>query len=243
MKLKDFFKNRTFFIIIISTCVLSIALGTVSLTLSIKNLTNQISTENNIKATEKELEEKNKQIKEYKTLIRNFNSILLNTVYYGYAEAENGGAGHSFTAFSLFFNGKFYLITAGHSVEYNSMKYKNFKFKPNNKDIWIYPKLINYKNDYNNNMDFAVFYDDNILKGLYPDDKNLDPAYVIGNTERNISILKEYKDDYIAKEGESGSPLLNGECKVIGVLIKNKGEFTPIALVLNEINKIIVTQK
>ena len=132
---------------------------------------------------------------------------------------------------------RFYIITAGHCVEIDDIKYKNFKFKSNSRFNWIYPDLLDYKNDYQNNNDYAIFYDTNVSMGLIPAESNEDltPQYVLGNIDRNLNIIKRYKD---AKEGESGSPILNSKCHVIGVMIKKGGGFTPIQIVLEILDHI-----
>lgn len=192
-----------------------------------------------LKKTEEELVLANNQVKKYKYLLDNFNNILLRTIYYGKAEGENGESAHSFTGFSLFYKENFYLITAGHSIEMEGIKYKNFKFKLNNRDVWISPELIYYVNDLVNNNDLAIFQNNSILNGLYPAEVNLKPEFIVGNTTRNANIIKEYNDEVTAVNGESGSPVLNSECMVVGVLIKNKGEYTDISKVLAAIEKIL----
>jgi len=170
-------------------------------------------------------------------LINNTNPIL-STVYYGTADTEELEGAQDFTAFSLVYKDKFYVITAGHCVEMDGEKYKNFKFKANDNDYFISLKLIDYKNDYTNNIDYAIFYDPNLIRsGLYPagPDEKQDPQYILGNIQRDLNFIKRYKD---AKEGESGSPILNSKCHVVGILIKKSGVYTPISEVLDALDKI-----
>ncbi len=135
---------------------------------------------------------------------------------------------------------KYYVITADHCIEMDGKKYKNFKFKANNKNYYISLKLIDYESDYNNNIDYAIFYHPYIIRrGLYPagPDEDQTPQYVLGNIERNLNLVKRYHD---AKEGESGSPVLNANCHVGGIVIKKNGEYTPISEVLKAIESITI---
>ena len=177
---------------------------------------------------------KDKEIKKINILTSNLN-LLLSTVYYGYAEPVGGGREKNFTAFGMFYKDEFYLITAGHCIEYDEIKYTNFKFKPNSAETWISPELIYYENDYENNRDFAIFRHRFIRKGLIMYDKDKDPKYVLGNTERKINILKNFNS---AIEGESGSPILNSKCKLVGIVIKNNSDYTPIDVVAEAIDEL-----
>lgn len=231
-------KTILIFIIASAIClIISLASIAMSLKTSILLTKTKTNSENLIKS-ENDLKLSRDELKKYKYLLDNFNSILLKTIYYGTAESESGGSGHSFTAFSLFYKEKFYLITAGHSIEMDGVKYKNFKFKPNYRDIWLTPELLYYENDTEKNNDFAIFQDDFILRGLYSADKNLKPEFIVGNTSRNANIIKEYDEDVFAVYGESGSPVLNSECRVVGVLTKNDGEYTEIEKVLIALEQI-----
>ena len=59
---------------------------------------------------------KTSKLKSAELLINNTNPIL-STVYYGTADTEKLEGARDFTAFSLTYNDKFFLITAGHCVE------------------------------------------------------------------------------------------------------------------------------
>ncbi len=170
-------------------------------------------------------------------LLLNNTNLILKTVFFGTADTEDKEEAKDFTAFSMIYKDKFYIITAGHCVEMENIKYKNFKFKANYRYNWIYPDLILYNNDFTNNNDFAIFYDRTVTLGLIPAEPNEDmtPQYVLGNIERNLNIIRRYKD---AKEGESGSPILNSKCHVIGILIKKDGDYTPIDIVLKALENI-----
>ncbi len=94
------------------------------------------------------------------------------------------------------------------------------------------PDLITFENDYDNNNDYAIFYSNNLFNmGLIPASENEDmtPQYILGNTERDLNLVKRYSD---AIKGESGSPVLNKKCHVIGVLITKDGKYTPVSTVL-----------
>ncbi len=170
-------------------------------------------------------------------LLLNNTNLILKTVYYGTADTEKIEEAKKFTAFSMIYKDKFYIVSAGHCVEMDNIKYKNFKFKQNFKFNWIYPELVTYKNDFANNNDYAIFYDKKITMGLLPAKANEDltPQYVIGNLNNNLNVIKRYKD---AKEGESGSPILNSKCHVIGVIIKKDGGYTPISVILDALENL-----
>ena len=164
-------------------------------------------------------------------LLKNTNEIMM-TIYFGTADLGEKKEAKSFTAFSILFEGKFYIITAGHCVEYDGEKYSNFRFRANNSSIWITPELLDYKNDYLNNNDYAVFYNGPpVSRGLIPaaQGEDMSPEYILGNLERGLNFIKQYSD---AIEGESGSPVLNSNCHVIGVIIKSDASYTPIQTIM-----------
>jgi len=181
------------------------------------------------------IREKDEELKSNNVLVNNSN-ILLSTVYYGTAEPVGGGSWKNFTAFSLFYKDKLYLITAGHCIEYEDLKYTNFKFKQNNNESFIYPVLLDYNNDYKNNRDYAIFSSHFLRNGLLIYDEDKEPEYVLGNTEKKINFFKEFND---AIEGESGSPILNSKCRLVGIVIKSNSQYTPIDVVTGAIDKII----
>lgn len=187
-----------------------------------------------ISELEDEASKKESELKDYEILTSNLNK-LLSTVYYGSAVPVDEGRDKNFTAFSLFYNDGFYLITAGHCIEYDGIKYTDFKFKSNIRGQWIYPELLHYQTDYENNNDFAIFYSPSIRKGLIIDPDDKEPRYVLGNTERKLNFIKELST---ASEGESGSPILSAGCKVVGIVIKDNSDFTPIEKVTEAIDKL-----
>lgn len=211
----------------------------------LKNLTKQISVFNNklsdiylyITKLNEDYNQGTSKLSSAELLMNNMN-LILSTVYFGTADTNELERTKDFTAFSLMYKKKYYIITAGHCVEMDGEKYRNFKFKANNKDYFISLKLIDYKCDYSNNIDYAIFYDPyKIRSGLYPvgDDEDHTPQYILGNTEKNLNLIKRYSD---AREGESGSPILNSKCHAIGILIKKDGTYTPINVVLEVLDRI-----
>lgn len=183
-----------------------------------------------LKADYEDLTEKN--IK-YNNLIDNLNILLSNT-YYGYASNGNWII-DGFTAFNLKYNNNYYLITAGHCVENENGKFSNFKFKANFSDEWIYPELLTYKYEYDDdkptlNVDYAIFYSDYINNGFTPEINRTYPEFVLGNGKFNI-----IRNAGIAIPGESGSPIINLDGKVIGMV---SAPFTDIDIILQAIDNI-----
>ncbi|MCK5568003.1 MAG: hypothetical protein KAI62_08815 [Actinomycetia bacterium] len=187
---------------------------------------------------EEETEKQSGQLSDYDILTGNLNK-LLTTVYYGSATPETEGREKNFTAFSMFYKDDFYLITAGHCIEYGDIKYTDFKFKSNTSSQWIYPELLYYEADYMNNRDYGIFTYPNLRTGLIIDDEDTEPGYVLGNMERKLNFFKEFKQ---AKEGESGSPILSLGCKLVGIVIKNNTDYTPISVVTRTIDKLSIDQ-
>ena len=107
----------------------------------------------------------------------------------------------------------------------------------NNSHIEIVPELLDFDNDYENNIDFAIFYSRLVGTGLYTDIQNNNPLYIFGNTERKLNFLRKFNIEK-AKECESGSPVLNSECKVVGLVINNNNSYTPIAKILTAIDNL-----
>jgi len=181
---------------------------------------------NNLK---NDLELKGVELEKYRSLANNFNE-LLSSVYYGWAINNIGGVEDGFTAFSMEYKGKFYIATAGHCVENEYGKFSNFKFKANFSDIWVYPKLLTYENDFTYGKDYAIFYSEKIDKGFKTGEYEL-PAFILGNGKLNI--IKENTKKTI--EGESGSPVININSEVIGIMT---GSVTNITYVLQAIDNL-----
>jgi hypothetical protein len=183
------------------------------------------------------INERTARLSSAELLLNNTNRIL-STVYFGTADIDERKEAKDFTAFSILYKDRFYLITAGHCIEFENIKYKNFKFMANNGRSWVTPELLAYENDYTNNTDYAIFYKENLITmGLYPavKDENQSPQYVLGNIERDLNLIKKYKD---ARQGESGSPVISSKCHVVGIMIKKDGSYTPIQEVLDAIDKL-----
>jgi len=198
---------------------------------------NILDMSDNIIKLNEDFNRRNSKLTTAELLINNTNPIL-STVYYGTADTEELQGAQDFTAFSLIYKDKFYVITAGHCVEMDGEKYKNFRFKSNDKDYFISLKLIDYKNDFTSNIDYAIFYDPNLIRsGLYPasPDEDQYPQYILGNLQRDLNFIKKYDH---AKEGESGSPILNSSGHVVGILIKKSGAYTPISELIIALDRI-----
>lgn len=175
------------------------------------------------------------ELKQYQALLSEVNSLLEN-VYKGNAKNSNWTA-DEFTAFSLEYKDKFYLITAGHCVHYkyagtDTGVFTNFSFKANFSDKIIYPKLLKYENDFVNNRDYAILYSDKIKDGLDFDLIQTSPEYILGN--ENDNVLKEFSL-YNLLDGESGSPVIDIDGQVISIAT---GNFVDIDLVIEAIDSL-----
>lgn len=188
-----------------------------------------------IAGLQEEIDVQEEEISSHDVLTRNLNK-LLSTVYYGSAAPVTEGQEKNFTAFAMYYGEEFYLITAGHCIEYDGIEYTDFKFKSNERSSWIYPELLHYEADHVNNRDFAIFSHRFISKGLMIEEDDMEPRYVLGNIERKLNFFKEFNT---AREGESGSPILSRGCKLVGIVIKNNSDFTPIGEVANAIDKMM----
>ena len=198
---------------------------------NISNLANKVS------VLDKDFNERMAKLNGSELLLNNMNRII-STIYYGTADNDVRKEVKDFTAFAMMYKEKYFLITAGHCIEFEGEHYKNFKFKANDAADWINPNLVDYKSEHENNIDYAIFYLPNrISMGLIPaaPEEETTPQYVLGNMERGLNLVKRYND---AKEGESGSPVLNSKCHVIGIMIKKDGSYTPIQVVLKALDTI-----
>jgi len=169
------------------------------------------------------------ETEKYAYLVRNLNNLLKN-VYYGYA--SNNGGSEYFTAFSIYYHGSYYLLTAGHCVKNEHGEFGNFKFKANFSDEWIYPKLLVYDNDFNSNEDYAIFTDKKINNG-FKIGKVYKKNFILGSMDNRLNIIKELLKESI--NGESGSPVININGEILGIFT---GGFTNIQIVLNRIDEL-----
>ena len=149
------------------------------------------------------------ELKSYRALLGNLNSLLKN-VYYIECKNSIGGIGNA-TAFSINYNNKIYILSAGHLVENENGKFSNFRIKYNNK--WIYLKLLDYNNNYLNRNDYAILYSDKIDDGFVVDTENDKPEYILGYND--INTLKDI--NIVSIESESGSPIIDIEGEIVGI--------------------------
>jgi hypothetical protein len=168
-----------------------------------------------------------------RSFINNFNKLLKN-VYIGSADPKE--LAYTFTAFSIEYEGQYYLITAGHCVKDNFGKEGKFKFKANFSDEWIYPELLGYKAEFWNLDDYAVFSSDKLIGGFEISDLETEENYLIGSMDKNLSILRNLGAG--SKRGESGSPVVNENREVIGIYVVYGLVYTPIKLALDEIDSL-----
>jgi len=155
------------------------------------------------------------EVRQYQDLIANLNE-LLSCVYYGYASNDNYII-DGFTAFSIEYNDKYYIITAGHCVEQQGYgKFNNFKFKVNGE--WIYPKLLSYA--IGRSGDYAIFYSDMINKGLKINIDDTEPVLYLGYNNKVTDMAE------LSVAGDSGSPVINVNGEAIGIRIYDTGNYT-----------------
>jgi flagellar motility protein MotE (MotC chaperone) len=188
-----------------------------------------------IKNLEEQVEQLKLQPGNLKKLINNMNDLLAN-VYIGSAAPEE--LAYTFTAFTILYNGKTYIITAGHCVADNYGKEGTFKFKANFSQDWIYPDLLGYKAEYYNLDDYGVFYMEGISGGFEVSDKKTEDQFLLGSIEKGLSIARNLGDS--SKRGESGSPVINENGQVVGIYVVYGLEFTPIQFALDVIDNAVI---
>lgn len=174
-----------------------------------------------------------REIIKYENIIPNLDENIDN-VYFGIARDKFYI--NRFTAFSIEYKNKNYLITAAHSIINDGKIIKNIRFKSNSGSEWIYPELLYYKYGSLNN-DYAIFYSDKINNGFKIDNENDKSSYVLGNKYLGINIIRDL--NIKTKKGESGSPIMDSSGEVIGIIINTDNRFyTPINLVIETIDNI-----
>lgn len=160
-------------------------------------------------------------------LLNNINPILKH-IYTGSSDPEK--INYTFTAFSIKYNERYYIVTAGHCVADNYGESGRFKFKANFSDEWIYPELIGYKAEFWNLDDYAVFYSEDVSAGLEVSDIETPDNYLPGSIDKSLSVFRHLGDS--SKRGESGSPVINEYGEVIGIYVVYGLVYTPIGLAL-----------
>jgi cell division protein FtsB len=175
-----------------------------------------------------------KDLENLRSLINNFNKLLKN-VYIGSADPKE--LAYTFTAFSIEYEGQYYLITAGHCVKDNFGKEGKFKFKANFSDEWIYPELLGYKAEFWNLDDYAVFSSDKLYSGFKISGQETKENYLVGSMDKNLSVLRNLGAG--SKRGESGSPVINENGEVVGIYVVYGLVYTPIQLALDKIDNLI----
>jgi len=175
-----------------------------------------------------------REIIKYENIIPNLDESI-NNVYFGIAIDKFYIV--KFTAFSIEYENKYYLITAKHSIINKDKIIKNIRFKSNSGSAWIYPELLYCKDNFSNNDDLAIFYSDKINNGFKIDTENDKPNYVLGNKYLNINIIRNF--NIKTKKGESGSPIIDSDGEVMGIIINTDNRFyTPINSVVQAIDNL-----
>ena len=186
----------------------------------------------------KNLEEKIKELKsesdKLRKLLNNMNDIL-KFVYIGSSAKDDYG--YQFTAFSIEYKGKYYIITAGHCVSDNYGKEGTFKFKANFSQNWLYPDLLCYNSEFLKLNDYAVF-EGNVYGGLKIGSEQSESNFVMGSIDKNLNVFRNLSDS--SKRGESGSPVINEEMQVIGIYVIYGYVYTPIQLALDAIDSVVI---
>lgn len=188
-----------------------------------------------IKDLEEKIERLSKEPEKLRKLLDNINK-LLKYVYIGSSAPEE--ILYTFTAFSIEYKGKYYIITAGHCVKDNYGKEGTFKFKANFSNEWIYPELLGYNTDFWELDDYAVFYSDNINGGLSVGELKTPENYLLGSLDKSLSVFRNLGGS--SRRGESGSPVINEEMEVIGIYVVYGYIFTPIQLALDVIDNSVM---
>jgi len=177
------------------------------------------------------IEQLESQVARLKKLLDEINPLLKN-IYIGSSDPEE--INYTFTAFSINYDGSFYIVTAGHCVADNYGEDGKFKFKANFSNKWIYPELIGYKADFSNLDDYAVFYSNDIESGFKVSEIETEDNYLPGSIDKGLSVFRNLGDS--SKRGESGSPVVNEYGEVVGIYVVYGLVYTPIQLALDLID-------
>jgi hypothetical protein len=172
------------------------------------------------------------QIEQYKSLINNLNALMGNVYKTKVSNSEFASEG---TGFSIKYNDKYYLISAGHGVHFkdNNTDILYTNFNANIKDDWISLKLLDYNNDYLNRKDYSIFVSDKITTGFEVDSENDNPLFIVSS----LNKISDYRRTTI--EGESGSPVIDIEGEVTEMSTTDMYNYnTDINTILNAIDNL-----
>ncbi|MBM3707066.1 MAG: hypothetical protein FJW69_01795 [Actinobacteria bacterium] len=189
----------------------------------------------NIKNLEEQIKILQEEPEKLKKILNDMNDLLKYT-YIGSASPDE--LAYTFTAFSIAYKGKFYIITAGHCVQDNYGKEGTFKFKANFSDEWISPELLGYKAEFYNLDDYGVFYSDKVTGGLTVSDVETPDYYLLGSLDKRLSVFRNLGDS--SRRGESGSPVINENGQVVGIYVVYGLVYTPIQLALDVIDSSVI---
>jgi len=171
--------------------------------------------------------EDGEELRRYKNLINNLNGYL-SCVYSGWAD-EDVENGIEFTGFSILYNDKCYLITAGHTIEGENIKYYGHSFYINYE--WVYPELLAYELT-EQVPDYAIFYSDKVENGLDINRINTHPTFMLGAGDLYLNAIRRFGP---TQYGESGSPVIDLNGEVIGIDV---GFFQDIDDILDSIDNL-----
>jgi hypothetical protein len=197
-----------------------------------KLLSDYFKEKGNVSDLEKKIASLQSEPEKLNAFLDNLNKMLKN-VFIGSSDPDP--IQYTFTAFSIEYNEKYYVVTAGHCVQANYGAKGKFKFEANYKGEWIYPQLLAYKAEFWNLDDYGIFSTDKLSSGLKIGSERTTDIYALGSTEKGLNIFRNLNTS--SQFGESGSPVVNENGEVIGILVVAGLKYTPIQLVLDKIDK------
>jgi hypothetical protein len=197
-----------------------------------KLLSDYFKEKGNASDLEKKITSLQNEPEKLKIFLDNLDNMLKN-VFIGSSDPDP--IQYTFTAFLIEYKEKYYIITAGHCVQANFGANGKFKFKANFGGEWIYPQLLAYKAEFWNLDDYGIFSTDELTSGLKIGNERTTDIYALGSTEKGLNIFRNL--DTSSQFGESGSPVVNENGEVIGILVVAGLKYTPIQLVLDKIDK------